>query len=181
MVLRILEQIDEFVVEAPYVLGLAFQVWFVLTRPPAIQVDIKPLAIIVTLLAIALPFSYLKLPEIKTEFEIILVVSGFLSSLLFFWSAIYLGRSFAVLPAVRTCVTKGPYRFIRHPIYASYLVLDLVYVLAVAELSWFVVWLVEVLLLSWRALLEENLLANIDNTYKLYLGKVSNRFIPFLI
>jgi protein-S-isoprenylcysteine O-methyltransferase Ste14 len=32
-------------------------------------------------------------------------------------SFLYLGSSFAVLPALRKIVTKGPYRFVRHPAY----------------------------------------------------------------
>lgn len=38
-------------------------------------------------------------------------------TLLAFWSAWYLGRSFSLLPQARQLVTTGPYRFVRHPIY----------------------------------------------------------------
>jgi protein-S-isoprenylcysteine O-methyltransferase Ste14 len=38
-------------------------------------------------------------------------------TLLAFWSAWYLGKSFSLLPQARTLVTTGPYRFVRHPIY----------------------------------------------------------------
>jgi protein-S-isoprenylcysteine O-methyltransferase Ste14 len=43
-----------------------------------------------------------------------LTLSG---TLLAFWSAWYLGKSFSLLPQARTLITTGPYRFVRHPIY----------------------------------------------------------------
>jgi protein-S-isoprenylcysteine O-methyltransferase Ste14 len=36
---------------------------------------------------------------------------------------LFLGKSFAVFPAVRTVVANGPYRLIRHPIYLCELVM----------------------------------------------------------
>jgi len=38
-------------------------------------------------------------------------------TVLAFWSAWYLGKSFSLLPQARQLVTSGPYRFVRHPIY----------------------------------------------------------------
>lgn len=38
-------------------------------------------------------------------------------------SLAYLGRSFAILPALRTIVVTGPYRLVRHPVYAGELIL----------------------------------------------------------
>ena len=37
-------------------------------------------------------------------------------------SKITLGRSFGLVPANRGVVVRGPYTFVRHPIYAGYLV-----------------------------------------------------------
>ncbi len=36
------------------------------------------------------------------------------------WAKLNLGESFAILPGMRTLVASGPYRFIRHPIYAGF-------------------------------------------------------------
>ena len=38
-------------------------------------------------------------------------------TLLAFWAAWSLGRSFSLLPQARRLVTDGPYRYVRHPIY----------------------------------------------------------------
>jgi protein-S-isoprenylcysteine O-methyltransferase Ste14 len=46
-------------------------------------------------------------------------------TLLAFWSAWTLGRSFSLLPQARTLVTHGPYRFVRHPIYLGGLLITL--------------------------------------------------------
>jgi protein-S-isoprenylcysteine O-methyltransferase Ste14 len=46
-------------------------------------------------------------------------------TLLAFWSAWYLGRSFSLLPQARDLVTTGPYRFVRHPIYLGGLLITL--------------------------------------------------------
>jgi protein-S-isoprenylcysteine O-methyltransferase Ste14 len=42
-----------------------------------------------------------------------------------FWSAWHLGRNFSLLPQVRTLVTTGPYRFVRHPIYLGGLLITI--------------------------------------------------------
>ncbi|HXC76204.1 MAG TPA: methyltransferase [Candidatus Acidoferrum sp.] len=40
------------------------------------------------------------------------------------WSFLALGRSFGFAPADRGLVCRGPYRIVRHPIYASYVLLQ---------------------------------------------------------
>ena len=42
-------------------------------------------------------------------------------------SLITLGRRFGIRPALRSVVTKGPYRLVRHPMYLAYIVADVGY------------------------------------------------------
>lgn len=50
------------------------------------------------------------------------------------WARLTLGRTFGILPAVRTLRTGGPYRFVRHPIYLALIVTDVG--VAIAHPSW---------------------------------------------
>ncbi len=45
-------------------------------------------------------------------------------------SKLVLGRCFGLLPAVRGIVTRGPYRWVRHPIYGGYLIAHLAFLAA---------------------------------------------------
>ena len=95
------------------------------------------------------------------------------------WSFFSLGRSFGLVAADRGIVTRGPYGLIRHPMYASYLVTQLGYLLQSAS-----VWNVSVLILTWtcqvaRALAEERLLAAAP-AYAGYRERVRWRLVPWV-
>ena len=71
---------------------------------------------------------------------------------------VYLGRSFSILPAVRSTVVRGPFQIVRHPAYLGELIMILA--CSIAELSlWSVAPLVATLpLVVLRILAEERVL-----------------------
>lgn len=94
-------------------------------------------------------------------------------------SKVTLGRSFGIVPANRGVVIRGPYRFVRHPIYVGYVVTHLAFVVA-HPTAWNLAFaMVADTALIWRALLEERVLVG-DGRYREYCRSVSWHFVPGL-
>lgn len=94
--------------------------------------------------------------------------------LLSIWALAALGRSFSISPSDRGLVRRGPYRFIRHPMYAGEL-LSLLGVCVVSGLVWN--WTILVAfsaLVYFRIIEEEVVLLN----YRQYANETTWRLIP---
>lgn len=102
-----------------------------------------------------------------TATGLLIVVAGKLS----------LGRSFGLMPANRGIVCSGLYRWLRHPIYAGYLLTHVGF-LAAHLAPWNLAMLViaDIALLA-RAVLEERTLA-LDTMYVAYQQRVPWRVLP---
>lgn len=93
------------------------------------------------------------------------------------WCVLHLGRSFGVVAANRGVRSSGPYRFVRHPMYASYLLIELGYLLSAwspanaAVIT--IVWAAQLL----RAFAEERVLLA-DASYRRYAARVRWRLVP---
>jgi len=97
--------------------------------------------------------------------------------LLALWSLIALGFSFSIAPEDRVLVVRGPYRWIRHPMYAGEL-LSLLGLCLANPLAWnWLVLIVFAFAVFKRVAAEESLLG--DN-YRIYAAIVRWRFIPRL-
>jgi protein-S-isoprenylcysteine O-methyltransferase Ste14 len=88
-----------------------------------------------------------------------------------------LGRSLGLVPAHRGLVTSGAYRLVRHPLYASYVVAGVGYLVQSPRL-----WNVAVLVVVWacqvaRIVSEEKLLGT-DAAYRKYTLETRWRLIP---
>lgn len=90
-----------------------------------------------------------------------------------------LNRSFAIVPANREIKTAGMYRFVRHPLYASYLVMLTSYVLANTTFENILVFAFVMGCMFIRMFREEKHLA-LDAEYRNYMRKVRYRLIPFI-
>lgn len=88
-----------------------------------------------------------------------------------------LGRSFGFVAADRGVKTRGPYAVVRHPVYATYLVIQAGYLLQSVSLRNVVVLVLASGCNVGRALAEERLLARTPS-YQAYQQKVRWRLIP---
>jgi protein-S-isoprenylcysteine O-methyltransferase Ste14 len=93
------------------------------------------------------------------------------------WAKLTLGRSLGLVPAHRGLKLSGPYRYVRHPMYAGYLLSHLAYLLV--NPTW---WNLAVYGLCYglqfpRLLAEERLLRR-DPSYCAYESAVRSRLIP---
>ncbi|MEO8498034.1 MAG: methyltransferase [Planctomycetota bacterium] len=94
-------------------------------------------------------------------------------------SFIYLGRCFAILPAVRGTVTQGPYRFVRHPAYLGELLMILGCCIAASRLLQLGPLVAAIPLVAWRILAEERVIST-STAYAEYASRVRWRLLPLL-
>lgn len=90
-----------------------------------------------------------------------------------------LNRSLALVPALRELKTSGMYRFVRHPIYFSYLITFSCYLAANFSPQNLGILLVSVCLLVMRIHFEERHLSQ-SPEYRAYRSYVRWRLIPFI-
>lgn len=110
------------------------------------------------------------------EAGLILVI---LAAVLSLAGIVSLGKSFGVRPALRTLVTSGPYRIVRHPLYLSYFIADVGYNLQ--EWNFGTVLFVAA---GWSSLLyriraEERVLSH-DAEWKNYAASVRFKLLPWV-
>ncbi|HEY2482927.1 MAG TPA: methyltransferase [Caulobacteraceae bacterium] len=95
------------------------------------------------------------------------------------WATLCLGRSFGLAAANRGVVQSGPYRLLRHPIYAGYLVSDLGFLLMNPTGRNLGLYALALALTLARVSAEEGLLAA-DPAYVAFAAKVRHRLVPGL-
>jgi len=83
-----------------------------------------------------------------------------------FWGMLHLGRSFGVYVAVRTVVKTGPYKWVRHPMYLGWIFLNIGLVLANFSGFYFLLFVINLSLITYRASLEQTQLAAHSPEYR---------------
>jgi len=90
-----------------------------------------------------------------------------------------LGRSFGLIAANRGIKVAGPYRIVRHPIYAGYTIIHVGFLLGFPSL-WNLVLYSTQLTIQLARVLREELLLNQDQSYRDYAARVRYRLIPMI-
>ena len=90
-----------------------------------------------------------------------------------------LGRSFGILIARRPLQTRGLYAVVRHPMYASDILLRVGFAIGHCTPLTIALLAASTACYVWRALLEERFLARQDD-YRAYMRRVRYRLIPFV-
>jgi len=114
-----------------------------------------------------------------STWPVVLEVAFLGGAALTIWSFLAMGESFAVLPARRDIVSRGPYRLVRHPAYAGELVMIFACALSNPSLATALVLVAVVPFVALRIDAEERLLSG-SATYRRYQVEVRARLIPCL-
>jgi protein-S-isoprenylcysteine O-methyltransferase Ste14 len=114
--------------------------------------------------------------QVGSEIPVMVRILSFGGIGLALWGLANLGRAFDIVPADRGLVIRGPYRLMRHPIYAGELFSALVMTLANLSL-WNGIAIVSLIFtLVIRILWEEKII----NGYAVYAKNVPSRLVPGL-
>ncbi len=165
-----------------YVLQHAIVLAIALTRPSPDARDSSPATMLAIVVAYAYPYAqiiYLRSAPgvpVSPELGLVLVM---ISACLSFASLITLGRFFGVRPALRGVMTKGPYAFVRHPMYLAYVIGDVGY-----NLQEWNTGTVLMVLAGWASLIyrinaEERVLSQ-DARWRAYSESTRYRLVPGL-
>ncbi len=138
----------------------ALIIWCYLRRRPAVATSTSVTAHVAAVTGTLAPFVFPLLPAAAVSpgrqllADVVLVV-GVTWSL---WALGALGRSLSVLAQARELVRRGPYRWIRHPLYAGEIVSSLGIAIIVGSLPAAGVWAAICALQVYRAVREEQVL-----------------------
>jgi protein-S-isoprenylcysteine O-methyltransferase Ste14 len=165
-----------YVLQHLMVLGIALT-----RRPPEVQNRSLPSNISVVI-AYAYPYAqvlYLRWILGDPAWPVGGLVLVMLAACLSLASLLSLGRRFGVRPALRGLATRGPYRFVRHPMYLSYVIADIGYNLQEWNFGTALLVMAGWASLLYRIYAEERILSQ-DSGWSAYVSLVRYRIIPGL-
>jgi protein-S-isoprenylcysteine O-methyltransferase Ste14 len=108
--------------------------------------------------------------------SLLCMVSGPLIAL---WGLSFLGRSFGIFITVKKVVLRGPYQWVRHPMYLGWVCVCTGVALANFSVAYFLLVTMHICLLLYRAHLEETQLAGHSPEYREYMKHVGFIFPKF--
>jgi protein-S-isoprenylcysteine O-methyltransferase Ste14 len=146
-------------------------------RRRAAVVDSSARAATVTMVSVAGPWMLRTADVTAFASDHVTSLISAIGLLIVVTAKIALGRSFGLVPANRGVVVRGPYGFVRHPIYLGYLISHVAFFLAQPTVWNSAVILVADGTLIARALMEERVLSR-DTAYASYCRRVSWHLLP---
>src|SRR5215471_6223198 len=158
------------------VISESLAVFLILTRRFATTVSRRPLDWILSLVAVNAPL--LVVPAAASAFVPSEAASAFMIAgmIIQISAKAVLWRSFGLIPANRGIRTRGPYRVVRHPMYAGYTITHVAFLLGFPSLQnsllYFAAFLIEVI----RIFREEAILKQ-DRLYRAYATRVRYRLL----
>jgi protein-S-isoprenylcysteine O-methyltransferase Ste14 len=155
----------------------ALVVILTIVRRPASRVDSSILAAAITFISMATPAMLRSADTGGLVPDGATAVVSMVGLALIIAGKLTLGRSFGLVPANRGVVARGPYTFVRHPIYAGYLTTHVAFLIAHPRPWNLAVLAVADTALVVRALREERLLAA-DVEYEAYCRRVGWHLVP---
>jgi protein-S-isoprenylcysteine O-methyltransferase Ste14 len=147
-----------------------------LSRKPSTKVDMSFFSCVFTFAGIALPMFLKPSGTSESIGGLIIQLTGIGISIL---GLISLNRSFGLVAAHRGVVSKGLYRFVRHPLYFSYEVSIIGFIINNFYFYNVLIALVHLCCQLQRIRYEEDLLSK-EEAYQAYSEKTRWRLIPFV-
>ena len=159
------------------VLSESLGVFLILTRRFSKTVSKHPLDWALSLMAVNAPL--LATPAAASTFIPLQAATTvmFAGMLIQISAKIALWRSYGIVPANRGVKIKGPYYFVRHPMYAGYTLTHIGFLLGFPSLQNFLLYLTTFLIEVARLMREERVL-NKDPVYRDYAHCVRYRLLP---
>jgi protein-S-isoprenylcysteine O-methyltransferase Ste14 len=127
-----------------------------------------------------LGFSAFAQPGVTLIAPLVGNVLAIVSVIIIVYSLLSLGRNIGFIPAQRRLVTRGAYRFVRHPIYTGTFISLFAFVLRAFSPLNLTIALALIALLMLRGLVEEHFLRE-DPAYAAYLQEVRWRWFPGIV
>lgn len=164
-------------INLPVLIGEALVLVFTLLRKKTEDISSRPQDWFLALAATCLPLMVAPDPSGSPQYPIAFFVGMMLALSFQIYAKIALGRSFGLVAANRGLKLHGPYRLVRHPIYAGYLLLHVTYLLGNPTLRNLLIYLCFYALQLPRIAVEERLLIQ-NPEYREYAKVVKYRLIP---
>jgi len=159
------------------VISESLAVFLILTRRFATTVSRRPLDWILSLVAVNAPLLVVPAAAsafVPSQVASTLMIAGMIIQIS---AKAVLWRSFGLIPANRGIRTKGPYRIVRHPMYAGYTITHIGFLLGFPSLQNFLLYFATFLIEVIRLFREEAILKK-DRLYRAYAARVRYRLLP---